>query len=343
MPDRWKACTTEVENNLGYALAEAYVQTFDGEMIKSKTNLMIQEIKTAFEDDLVTLSQGAEAWLDLSTYNAALEKIRLMAQKIGAPEKWRDYSDLKISGPTLLNNSFSATQFEIRRDLIKIGGTVDKTEWYMMPWEINAYYDWGKNEFNFPFGILQPPSLDFTFSEGANLGSFGGGTIGHELTHGFDNGGSQYDAYGNLKNWWSKITAEQFEQRSQCFIQQANQYKIKEVDLAVDGKQTLTENLADQGGVKLGYMALQKNLQTRPEAPLWAGRFNERQQYWIAYAQSWCSKRRPESLRVQIASDEHPPEEFRVNGIVMNRPEFASDFKCAAGAPMNPVNRCSIW
>lgn len=339
---RWKYCTQEVENRLGYALAEAYVKSFDGSEIKKKTEKMISDIKDGFETDLISLSQGPEAWLDQDTYVGALEKIQLMGQKVGGPEKWRDYSQLEKQGSNFLFNTLYVTKFESNRDNKKIGAKVDRSEWYMMPWEFNAYYDPATNEFNFPFGILQPPSLDFTATEGANLGSFGGGTIGHELTHGFDNSGAQYDAHGNVKNWWSEATQKKFDEKAQCFINQANQYIIKEVNLPVDGSQTLTENLADQGGVKLGYMALDKNLQQRPEGAVWNG-YSERQQYWIAYAQSWCSKARPESLRVQMTSDPHPPAEFRVNGIVMNRPEFAHDFKCAANTKMAPVNRCSIW
>jgi len=318
------------------------VKSFDGSEIKKKTEKMISDIKDAFQTDLLSLSQGPDAWLDQDTYAGALEKIQLMGQKVGGPEKWRDYSQLEKQGSNFLFNTLYVTKFESRRDFKKIGGAVDRGEWYMMPWEFNAYYDPANNEFNFPFGILQPPSLDFTATEGANLGSFGGGTIGHELTHGFDNSGAQYDAHGNIKNWWSETTQKKFDEKAQCFIDQANQYMIKEVSLTVDGSQTLTENLADQGGVKLGYTALEKSLQQRPEGAAWNG-YSERQQYWIAYAQSWCTKSRPESLRVQMTSDPHPPAEFRVNGIVMNRPEFARDFKCAGGAKMTPVNRCSIW
>ncbi|MFZ4405163.1 MAG: M13 family metallopeptidase, partial [Pseudobdellovibrionaceae bacterium] len=338
MLPRWKFCTQAVSNQLGYALAEAYVQTFDGEKIKAKTQQMIAQIKSSFEQDLQSLD-----WLDASTYQAALEKIRFMQQKVGAPEKWRDYSRLENLGDLFLQNSANISRFESRRDLAKIGQAVDKSEWYMMPWEINAYYDPANNEFNFPFGILQPPSVDLTASEGANLGSFGGSTIGHELTHGFDNDGSQYDARGNIKNWWSPQTQQQFEQKSQCFVQQANAYPIKDVNLNVNGEQTLSENLADQGGVKLGYMALQKSLMIRKEQAPWLGRYNERQQYWIAYAQSWCTKGRPEALRVQITSDPHPPAEFRVNAVMMNRPEFAEDFQCKPGQAMVPVERCSVW
>lgn len=338
MKPQWKKCTQAVENSLGYALAEAYVKTFDGNAIKAKTEEMITDVKAAFSENLKTLD-----WLDSATLDLAMEKVQVMGQKVGAPTIWRDYKALEVTDQNYFLNGIRLSQFEARRDLAKMGKAVDKQEWGMMPWEINAYYESSMNEFNFPFGILQPPSLDLTASEGANMGAFGGGTIGHELTHGFDTNGSQYDSRGNLKNWWSKKTLEQFNQRAQCFIEQANQYKIESVGLNVDGAQTLTENLADQGGVKLGYLALVRSLGRRPEAPLWLNRYNERQQYWIAYGQSWCTKAKDESLRQQMTTDSHPPAEFRVNDVMMNRPEFARDFNCKEKTKMAPANRCSLW
>lgn len=344
MMPRWKICTRAVENSLGYALSEAYVQTFDGKAIKAKTETMIDEIKGTFNADLTSLAKAPpEGWMDSLTAARAGEKVAAIAQKVGGPEKWRDYRTLRTSSTSFLENVLSVNRFESKRDITKIGKPVDRKEWGMMPWEINAYYDRSKNEFNFPFGILQPPSLDLKATNGANLGSFGGGTIGHELTHGFDNNGSQYDAKGNVKNWWTPATLSQFQAKSGCFVDQANQYKIKEVNLSVNGKNTLEENLADQGGVKLGYAALDKELASRPEGAVWAGKFTERQQYWIAYAQSWCTQITAENLREHMTTDVHPPAEFRVNAVVMNRPEFARDFACKPGAKMAPVSRCSIW
>jgi endothelin-converting enzyme/putative endopeptidase len=343
MPPRWKACTQAVETRMGYALAEAYVKLFDGQAIKAKTEDMITRIKRAFVDDLRALTIGLEAWMDEATEMKAQEKVSLLAQKVGAPEKWRDYSTLKTSAHNFLLSDLNVSRFEGLRDLAKIGHPVDHAEWAMMPWEVNAYYDRSNNEFNFPFGILQPPSLDLKASDGANYGSFGGGTIGHELTHGFDNNGSQYDAHGNLKNWWTAQTKAQFATRAQCYIDQASRYRIEEVGLYVNGKQTLEENLADQGGVKLGMVALETILAGKTEGPPLFGKFNERQQYWIAYAQSWCTKSTPERLRVQITTDVHPPAEFRVNAVVRNRPEFARDFGCRAGAQMAPLDRCALW
>jgi putative endopeptidase len=341
---RWKVCTQRVESMLGYALAEAYVKTFDGKAIKAKTEEMIRQIKSAFTNDLHNISSGGpDSWMDADTAAKAIEKVAAVAQKVGAPEKWRNYSSLKTSRNDMLGNVFAVNRFESRRDINKIGKPVDRTEWGMMPWEINAYYDRSRNEFNFPFGILQPPSLDLNATDGANLGSFGGGTIGHELTHGFDNNGSKYDKLGNLKNWWSDATLKQFQDKTSCYVDAANQYKINLTGLNVNGAQTLEENLADQGGVKLGYVALDEVLKGRPEGALWDEKYSERQQYWIAYAQSWCTQITAESLREQMTTDVHPPAEFRVNAVLMNRPEFARDFSCKAGSRMAPVKRCSLW
>jgi endothelin-converting enzyme/putative endopeptidase len=343
MKPRWKRCTVNVEGRLGYALAEVYVRTFDGQAIRAKTETMISEIEQAFRDDLDTLVTGNGAWLDLATKQETLKKLSKLKQKVGAPEKWRDYTTLMTDARPFLANDLKVAEFEAARDLAKIGKPVDRLEWDMMPWEINAYYNPPTNEFVFPFGILEPPMFDLRASEGANLGAFGGGTIGHELTHGFDNFGRQYDADGTIKDWWTAETKRKFDEKAQCFIRQANDYKIESVGLNVDGQKSLTENLADQGGVKLGYTALTISLAKRTPAPLWRGKYSENQQFWIAYAQSWCGKAQPETLRQQIKTDPHPPEEFRVNAVLMNRPEFGRDFSCKEGSRMTPQVRCSIW
>ena len=343
MKPRWKRCTQSVEHRLGYALAEVYVKTVDAQAIRAKTEDMIKWIEQTFHDDLESLSTGKEAWLDQVTKDEALKKLTKLKQKLGAPEKWRDYSTLTTDPASYYTNDIKVAEFENKRDIAKIGKPLDRLEWDMMPWEINAYYDPPKNEFVFPFGILQPPSFDLKASDGANLGAFGGGTIGHELTHGFDNDGRQYDSDGNVKDWWTDQTKKKFEEKTQCYIKQASNYKVEIVGLNVDGKKSISENLADQGGVKLGYAALLLAQSKRPPAPLWNGKYTENQQYWISYAQSWCGKARPETLRQQIKTNPHPPEEFRVNGVVMNRPEFAKDFSCKEGSRMAPKVRCSLW
>jgi putative endopeptidase len=339
----WKRCTHEIEHKLGYALAEVYVKTIDSEAIRARIDSMIHWIEDTFKQDLDSLSVSKGGWLDDSTKAEALKKLTKLKQKLGAPNKWRDYSSLHTEPVSFFANDWKIAEFETRRDLAKIGKPVDRQEWDMMPWEINAYYDPPKNEFVFPFGILQPPSFDLKASDGANLGAFGGGTIGHELTHGFDNDGRQYDSNGNVKDWWSEDTKKKFDEKGQCYINQANSYKIESVGLSVDGKKSLTENLADQGGVKLGYAALLLAQSKRAPSAAWLGKYSENQQYWIAYAQSWCGKARPETLRQQIKTNPHPPEEFRVNGVIMNRPEFAHDFSCKEGSRMAPKLRCSLW
>jgi endothelin-converting enzyme/putative endopeptidase len=343
MKPQWKRCTHEVEHKLGYALAEVYVKTIDAQAIRSKIEAMITWIEQTFQNDLESISVEKGGWLDSSTKAEALKKLTKLKQKLGAPGKWRDYSSLTTEPISFYANDLKAAEFENRRDIAKIGKPLDRLEWDMMPWEINAYYDPPKNEFVFPFGILQPPSFDLKASDGANLGAFGGGTIGHELTHGFDNDGRQYDSDGNVKDWWTEATKKKFEERSQCYIHQADAYKVESVGLNVDGTKSLTENLADQGGVKLGYAALLLAQTHRPPSALWKGKYSENQQYWISYAQSWCGKARPETLRQQIKTNPHPPEEFRVNGVLMNRPEFARDFACKEGSRMAPQVRCSLW
>jgi endothelin-converting enzyme/putative endopeptidase len=319
-------------------LAEAYVSSIDGAAIKDRATQYSVLIRDTFAKELETLT-----WLDQATLNEAKAKLALLGMKIGAPEKFRNYDALKISKSSFFENDQNIATFETRRDLAKLGKPFDKTEWGMMPWEVNAYYDPPNNEFVFPFGILQPPSFDIHANDAVNLGSFGGGTVGHELTHGFDHDGHQYDGMGNIRNWWTPSVSEKFDQKNECYVQQSNQYKVADVDMFVNGKLTLTEVVADNGGVKLGYLALQALRSNRPEAAAWLGKYTENQQFWIGYAQSWCTKRTAESLRNLITSNEHAPEEFRVNGVMMNMETFAKDFGCAVGAPMAPVDHCSLW
>jgi putative endopeptidase len=344
MKPRWQHCTELTASALGDPLAQAYVQTFDGEPIRKKTAEMILQVKESFVENLKVLNEGPDAWIDTETLEGAVAKVKRVSQKLGAPAVWRDYDAVKMTTKSLLQNVLRLSQFEYKRNLAKIGKPVDKTAWEMMPWEVNAYYSRSENEFVFPFGILQPPSLDLSASDGANFGAFGGGTIGHELLHGFDKNGAKYDASGNLKDWWSASTSRQFDERAQCFVDQANVYEVKEVGLRVNGAHTIDENLADQGGVKLGYVALDKRLNARSNknGESWKG-FSERKQFWLGYAQSWCNKSTTARLRKQVLVDEHPVAEYRVNGVMMNRPEFARDFNCKAGARMAPVQRCSIW
>ncbi len=333
---RWKRCTNVVSSDLGDEVGQAFVQLLkDAAATKKQTRTLIETIKDIFSGNLEAL-----AWLDAPTVLAAREKLSHVNDKVAFPDKWKDYSSVEITDSTLLQNDIAATTFEARRQLAKIGRPVDRTEWQMPPWEINAYYDPSLNEIVFPYGILQSPVFNLKASDGANMGALGA-TVGHELTHGFDNDGSKYDGFGNVKSWWPEQIRRGFEERSQCLIDQANKYEVLP-GLFVNGTRTLTENIADQGGTKLAYLAYKRMAQGRPSAPVVAG-FDENQQYFVSYAQSWCAKRTEESMRQQLISNTHPPEEFRVNGVLMNIPAFGDAFGCKEGNRMAPKNRCAVW
>jgi putative endopeptidase len=334
---RWKKCTRKVEATMTEALGEAFVNSFPNPAaVKSQASLMIQEIKTAFSENLESLD-----WLDIQTRDAAQQKLALVGDKVGFPAQWQKYGGLVISPDDFIANSRTIAVFASRKDLDKIGQATDRSLWDMAVWEKNAYYSPAANEMVFPLGALVPPIFDITASPGANYGSVGGGWMGHELTHGFDSDGRHFDGQGNLTNWWTAATAQQFEQRSQCLIDQADRYEVIP-GLFVRGQQTLTENLADQGGAKIGYQAWVKSAKGRAPAPA-VGPFNEAQQFWLAYGQSWCTKETAERTAELVATDVHPPAEFRCNAVIFNRPEFARDFACKAGSRMAPANPCTVW
>lgn len=331
--ERWKVCTHLTGSLMNEALGEAYVNMVSGDAQKKYTQELIDGIKQSFAKNLDRLD-----WIDSSTKKAALEKLGKLNQKIAYPNQWRNYDTLKATSSNIVTNVAKANQFNTRFNLSKIGLPVDKNEWQMSVWEANAYYEASRNEIVFPLAELLPPVLDLQASDGANFGALGA-TVGHELTHGYDDSGRHYDADGNLKDWWSENTSKRFEEKSACFIEQAGKYRFG--DLAVNGKATLGENLADQGGTKLAYLAFQAR-KTAAQKPR-TGDFSEEQEFFISYAQSWCGKNTEESLRNQILSDYHPPVEFRVNAVVMNMPEFAKAFSCKEGSRMAPANRCFLW
>jgi predicted metalloendopeptidase len=340
LPPRWKYCTRIISDEMSEALGQAYVQSIAGATdIRAKTEAMLAEIRVSFLENLGTLN-----WMDSSTRENARKKLEKMGKKVGWPDHWRDYSKLELEPHAFLEDVMRSLQFEERRNLAKIDKPTDRSEWFMATWEPNAYYQDSNNELVLPLGELVPPIFDPHFSDGANYGSLGGGTIGHELTHGFDDSGKDKDADGNFVTWWTPKTKELFDTKSACFVQQTEKYEILPGSgVHIRGKATLGENLADNGGVKLGLIALKKAIQARGKpAPEFAG-LNEIQQYFLAYGQSWCVKTTEEHLRDQLLTDFHPPAEFRVNGVLSNQPEFAEAFGCRAGSKMAPVNRCSIW
>lgn len=347
-PPRWKFCAQKAKEKLADTLSDLYLNTIPDRLeIQENTNKMITLIKDAFQEDLDTLT-----WMDAPTRRAAFKKLQKMDSIVGWPDHWEDNSGAVVSQSSLVQNVSSISALAVKRNLSKIGKPVDRGLMGAGAWEANAWYSSSKNQITLPLGELVPPIYDLKYSDGPNYGSLGGGTIGHELTHGFDDSGKDFDADGNVKLWWSDEVKKKFDEKSQCFIQQAEQYVVKDSEgIFMNGKAVLGENLADNGGVKLGLMALKKNLKNPIKdsarvAKLKTGNFhnlNEIQLYFLGYAQSWCTAIRPERLKNDLKQDYHPPAEFRVNGVLMNHPEFADAFGCKAGSRMAPPIRCSVW
>jgi len=331
---RWKRCVTMVDEALGEDLGRAYVAEAFPPEAKARTRAMVNAIADAFEADLKTVD-----WMQPETRQKALTKLSLMRKKLGYPDHWRDYGALTVARDDLLGDATRAVAFELRRQLDKIGKPVDRGEWGITPPTVNAYYDPQMNDINLPAGILQPPFFSAKFDDAINFGATGGSTVGHEMTHAFDDEGRQYDGHGNLVDWWSKDDAAHFKQRTQCLVDQFSGYKSAGANL--NGKVTLGENVADLGGIRLGYAALMTMLASKPAVPI--GGFTPAQRYFIGYAQSWCEATRPEDARLRVATDPHSPPEYRVNGVVANMPEFRVAFSCKADAPMVRAKACRVW
>ena len=331
---RWKRCVNYADNDLGEALGRVYVErTFTPEA-KQRAQKMVKEIEDAMGRDIDSLP-----WMTSTTKQHALEKLHTVANKIGYPDKWRDYSALNITRDDQMGNVLRAREFEFHRQLAKIGQPVDRGEWQMTPPTVNAYYDPQMNDINFPAGVLQPPLFDANSDAAPNFGDTGG-TIGHELTHGFDDEGRQFDAHGNLLDWWTPEDAKAFEQRASCISEQYSQYVIVD-DIKINGKLTLGEDVADLGGVLLAYMAWRDDTKGQTLEPLEG--FTPEQRFFIAYGQSWCGSRRDETKRMLATIDPHSPEKYRANGVVSNMPEFQEAFHCKAGSSMVRENRCRVW
>jgi endothelin-converting enzyme/putative endopeptidase len=331
---RWKRCTVDVDNDLGEALGQAYVEKYFSPDAKRQVLTMVTEIETAMQQDIDNLP-----WMSPETKKNALEKLHAVVNKIGYPEKWRDYSSLDIKRGDELGNVQRAAKFEFDRQLAKIGKPVDHQEWTMTPPTVNAYYDPQKNDVNFPAGILQPPLFDPRSDAAPNYGNTGG-TIGHELTHGFDDEGRQFDATGNLRDWWTEADGKEFEKRASCISDQYSQYVIVD-DIKINGKLTLGEDVADLGGLILAYMAWKQDTKSQNLQPIES--FTPDQRFFIGYAQSWCGSTRDEAKRMRATVDEHSPDKYRANGVVTNMPEFQSAFHCKTGAPLAPAQRCRVW
>jgi endothelin-converting enzyme/putative endopeptidase len=332
---RWKRCVSYADNELGDALGKLFVERTFGAEGKERTLKMVQEIEKAMAADIEQVD-----WMAPETKKQALIKLHAVTNKIGYPEKWRDYSSVRISRDDALGNSMRASEFEFNRQTRKIGEPVDRAEWHMTPPTVNAYYDPTTNSINFPAGILQPPFYDKSAADATNFGGIGS-VIGHELTHGFDDQGRQFDADGNLRDWWTASDAKAFEARAQCFIDQYSAFTVAG-DVHLNGKLTLGENIADNGGARLALMAL---LDIHPPDPHPAkpGDMTEQQRLFQGFAQIWCENQREEDARLRAATDPHSPAEFRVNGVLQNMPEFQKAFACKAGDPMVRAKPCRTW
>jgi endothelin-converting enzyme/putative endopeptidase len=321
---------------LGEALGQVYVAQRFSPADKQRTLQLTHEVEAAMGRDIEQLD-----WMSPATKARAQEKLHAVANKVGYPDKWRDYSTLSIVAGDALGNALRASAFEQKRDLAKIGKPVDRGEWSMSPPTVNAYYNPQMNDINFPAGILQPPFYDSKQDDAVNYGDIGA-TIGHELTHGFDDEGRQFDARGNLQDWWTPADAKQFTERADCVVNEFNGF-VGVDTLHVDGKLTLGENLADLGGLKLAFLAYLDRAQKQGPPTAEYGGLTPEQQFFVSYGQSWCQNNRPENLRVRMQSDPHSPEVFRTNGVVLNLPEFQRAFACKTGQPMAPVKRCAVW
>ena len=334
MPPRWKTCVRAVDRNLGEALGQEFVaRTFSADM-KAKTQTMTVQIETAMQHEIETLD-----WMSPETKQEALRKLHAIRNKIGYPEQWRDYTRLEVKPNDYFGDALRSSRFEDARRWAKLGKPVDKNEWGMTPPTVNAYFNPQMNDINFPAGVLQPPLYDPKEDDAPNYGNTGS-TIGHELTHAFDDEGRQFDAKGNLRDWWTAADAKGFEDRINCIRDQYAGYVVVD-DIHINSKLTSGEDVADLGGTLLAYIAWQK--QTAGVKLTDADGFTPDQRYFVGMAQWACENSRPENLRVNALTDPHSPGFARVNGVVSNMPEFQKAFGCKAGQPMVHTPSCRVW
>ena len=336
MPPRWKRCVRWVDRDLGEALGQVFVEKNFSPELKRKTLEMVLGIEDAMEEDLQTLE-----WMSPPTRALALEKLKAMANKIGYPDRWRDYSSIKLARDDFRGNVTRSVQFETARLLAKIGKAVDRGEWDMTPQTVNAYYSPSMNDMNFPAGILQPPLYDPKMDDAPGYGNTGM-TIGHELTHGFDDEGRQYDAKGNLKDWGTPKDVAAFNRRAACISDQYSGYLAVD-DIQVNGKLTLGEDVADLGGLVLAYRAWRSATSSQRLQPI--DGLTPDQRFFVGYAQWACANVRPQVARLRARTDPHSPSKYRVNGLMVNMPEFGQVFGCKPGTPMTRPREkvCRVW
>jgi len=334
---RWKRCVQAVDAGLGEAVGQVYVTREFPPANKQATLQMVKDIEAAMDHDIDTLD-----WMSPATKVRAKEKLQAVADKIGYPDHWRDYASLTIARDDAFGNALRATEFENRRQLAKIGKPVDRGEWLITPPTVDAYYNPSMNDINFPAGILQPPFYDSHAADASNYGHIGV-VVGHELTHGFDDEGRQFDANGNLADWWTPEDGKKFDEKADCEVKEYGNF-VPVDDVKVNGKLTLGENTADNGGLRLAYIAFladakRKNIDLTKKQD----GYTPIQRFFLGHGQSWCGSTRPEQLRLQVQTDPHSPRQFRVNGVVQNMQEFGEAFGCKTGQPMMPLNACRVW
>ncbi len=334
IPPRWKKCTRLVDRNLGEALGQVFIARTFSPQTKQDALKVTEEIEQAMGRDIRDLT-----WMSDATKQRALEKLHAVVNKIGYPDKWRDYSSVQITADDFVGNVTRASEFEERRQLAKIGKPVDRKEWGMTPPTVNAYYNPQMNDINFPAGVLQPPLFDAKMDDAPNYGNTGA-TIGHELTHGFDDEGRQFDAQGNLKDWWTPTDAKEFEKRVSCVRNQYGQYTAVD-DVKINSSLTLGEDVADLGGTLLAYIAWKHATAGQDLKPV--DGLAPDQRFFVGMAQWACGDTRLELKRMLAITDPHSPDEFRINGVVSNLPEFGQAFGCKPVQAMIRENACRVW
>jgi len=335
---RWKRCVAATDNALGEALGQRFVETTFGAEGKQRMLKMVDALEKSLDQDIRTLP-----WMTDETKKQAKVKLDAIRNKIGYPDVWRDYSKLNVAQSDLMGNFLRANEFESRRQIAKISKPLDRQEWGMTPPTVNAYYSPPRNEIVFPAGILQPPFFDKEVDDDVNFGSIGA-VIGHELTHGFDDQGRKYDPQGNLRDWWTDQDGKEFENRASCVSDEYSGFTAVD-DLKLNGKLTLGENTADNGGARIALMALMNMIaedKTGKTAEKIDG-YTPEQRFFLGFGRVWCEKRRPEFSRMLVNVDPHSPGRFRTNGAVQNMPEFQKAWGCKAGQPMVKENQCRVW
>jgi predicted metalloendopeptidase len=338
LPPRWRRCSVDADTDLGEAVGQAYVAKYFPPENKERMLQMVKAIKTALDQDI-----AAATWMSDATKQAAHAKLAAQVDKIGYPDRWRDYSSVEIRRDDFLGNVQRASAFEIRRRMAQFGQPTDRTEWGMTPPTVNAYEDPQHNTINFPAGILQPPFFDASASDAANFGAIGA-VIGHEIIHGYDDQGRKFDGGGNLKDWWTPADAASYDQRDQCITDEYTQ-DVPEAGVKQNGKLSAGEDTADNGGVHIALAGLQNTLKSQGKSldQQAANGETELQNFFLSYANVWCGDNRPELARTAVMTQGHSLNRYRVNNVIGNMPEFGHAFGCRAGQPMVHANACRVW